>query len=99
MRTEPARPWAAMPIKEDKLTTTFFNASIGSVLGDGASWSDLWVQGRSIADITPDLFDTVPAHRLETDRGRWHRLSTGRGSWIQDIVGPLTVPVLISTIN
>jgi hypothetical protein len=61
-------------------------------------WSDLWLQGRSIADITPDLFE-VPAHRLETDRGRWHQLSTGRGSWIQDIVGPLTVPVLISTIN
>jgi hypothetical protein len=34
---EPQCPWAALPVTEDAQTTTFFNASIQMILGDGKS--------------------------------------------------------------
>jgi hypothetical protein len=76
------------------VTKAFFRASICCEVGDGTStffWSDPWLQGRCIEDLAPDLVDVVQ------QRQRSHRsVASDLGShrWLQDIQGPLTVPVL-----
>jgi hypothetical protein len=57
-RTDPSRPWAAMPFKADAITLAFFNASVDVALGNGNSllfWSDAWLQGQDLSAIAPDL--------------------------------------------
>jgi hypothetical protein len=82
-------------VKEDRVTTTFFKASTFFRLGDGHTtlfWADAWIDGRSIADLAPDLV-TVVANRRRT---RWTVLSAlDHDAWISDIMGACTVQVIM----
>jgi hypothetical protein len=62
-QTEPSRPWAAIKVGADKVTSTFFEASILLVLGNGVSflfWTDPWLHGRRIVELAPNMFNAMP---------------------------------------
>jgi hypothetical protein len=83
--------WVPLPVHEDSATKAFFMVSIRCEVGDGTStlfWSDPWLQGRYIEDLAPDLVAVVQQRR----RSVASALDDHR--WLQDIQGPLTVPIL-----
>jgi hypothetical protein len=88
-----------MPVKEDRVTTAFFKASTYFIVGHGSSarfWTDSWLDGRSIADIAPELAATVPSYR----RNRRTVISAlQHDAWISDITGTLTVPVIMQYLD
>jgi hypothetical protein len=65
-QTDSSRAWSAFPVKEDQATTAFFYSSISIIVGDGKSvlfWLDHWLDGKSIADLAPDLVASVPTQQ------------------------------------
>jgi hypothetical protein len=83
-RTDPDRPWAALPVSEDNATTTFSNTSARCVLGDGESllfWSDPWWQGSSLSDLAPDLVAAIP---LRSRKRRTIAQTLHANSWMRD---------------
>jgi hypothetical protein len=98
-RTDNSRSWSALPIQVDHTTQALFKASVKCVLGDGKSilfWSDPWLDGESIIDSMPELGAVVPAKRQCT---RTVSSALHQNGWIRDILGPLTVPVLIQYLS
>jgi hypothetical protein len=98
-RTEPTRSWASMLLTEDHQTKAFFKASFRCRVGNGESiyfWSDPWLQGCRIADLAPDLCAAATPRR----RARQTVASALQNhAWIQDIIGPLAVPVLLQYLD
>jgi hypothetical protein len=93
--TEPTRPWAQLPFKEDRATTTFFQSSTITVLGDGAKfrfWVNAWLDGQRLDQLAPNLVAAVPS-RCQTRRTLASALENN--NWMQDITTPRTVPVLV----
>jgi hypothetical protein len=84
-------PWSSLPIKEDKLTTTFFKESTECFIGNGRStyfWTDPWIQGPLVEFLAPDLFACLMC------RNWWRSTVVDAlvgNSWLIDIRGPLTV--------
>jgi hypothetical protein len=63
-------------------------------IGDGAStlyWSDRWLQGQWIIDLTPRLLAAIPKRRISS---RTVQEGLTAGKWITDIQGALTVGVI-----
>jgi hypothetical protein len=61
-RTDPSRSWSLLSIIEDVSTSAFFQTSIVVILGNGEKlkfWNDARLDGRSIADMAPDLVDAM----------------------------------------
>jgi hypothetical protein len=94
-RTDPGKPWVAMPVTNDAETLVFFRASITTTVGNGAStffWIDHWLNGQSIGELAPELLAVV----LQRRRKKRTVCSTLIGNaWLSDIVDPLTLPVII----
>jgi hypothetical protein len=84
-------PWSSLPIKEDKLTTTFFKESTECFIGNGRStyfWTDPWIQGPLVEFLAPDLFACLMG------RNWWRSTVVDAlvgNSWLIGIRGPLTV--------
>jgi hypothetical protein len=58
---------------------------VQTVVGDGATilfWTDKWIQGKSIADLVPELVAVVPRRFLK-QRTMHEALSSG--VWVNDI--------------
>jgi hypothetical protein len=94
-RVEQVKPWVALPLSKDAVTKAFFKSSIRCIVGDGRStlfWLDPWVDGKSIADFAPHLF--AVAHPRCRNR-RTVAAVLDQNAWMRDIVGALTVPVLL----
>jgi hypothetical protein len=63
-------------------------------LGNGATtffWTDRWLSGHRIADLTPRLFRTIPKQRANR---RTILDALSNHSWILDIQGGLLVGVI-----
>ena len=72
-----------------------FDASISVQLGDGSSvlfWQDRWLQGHSIADLAPCLYNAVGARARQT---RTVAAGCCQRAWVHDISGALTVQVIL----
>jgi hypothetical protein len=77
-----SRSWSELPCSEDPATTTFFQCSTLSVLGDGRKfrfWTDPWLDGASVQQLAPDLAAAVPKRRLKR---RTVADALANGSWI-----------------
>jgi hypothetical protein len=64
-------------------------------IGNGISskfWTDNWLQGKSVADLAPNLILVVPKGVIK--RRTLSQALSNRG-WVADIKGALTVQVLI----
>jgi hypothetical protein len=98
-RAETHDSWATLPVSADVQTTTFFNASIQMIMGDGKSllfWSDPWLQGQHLADLAPDLLAAVPAHRRKQ---RSVVAALHGDTWIRDITRALTIPLIMQYLD
>jgi hypothetical protein len=93
-KTEPNRPWSALPIQVPENVRALFSVAMQTELGDGKStlfWSDRWLHGQKITDIAPRLVAAVPRKRINK-RTVYEALMTSR--WISDIQGALTVGII-----
>jgi hypothetical protein len=71
-----------------------FSVAMQTEIGDGTStlfWSDRWLQGQRIADLTPRLLTAVPKRRINTCTVQE---GLAAGKWITDIQGALTMGVI-----
>ncbi|GJM99455.1 hypothetical protein PR202_ga16553 [Eleusine coracana subsp. coracana] len=79
----------------EKEVLAMFDASISVHPGDGKLiwfWSERWPNNASIENMAPDLYRAVAAsakHSRTLQQGLQNR------QWIRDIVGPITVVVLV----
>jgi hypothetical protein len=71
----------------------------GVTVGDGKSilfWTDPWIEGHCVANFMPELLQVVHSQHWS----RWTVASAlHNDAWIQDLVEPLTVPVLIQYLD
>jgi len=67
-KTEPHRPWAALPIQIPDQVNAFFSVAVVSEVGNGNRtlfWTDRWIHGQCIADLAPRLLEAIPKRRLK----------------------------------
>lgn len=93
-RTDPSRPWHALPSKPERAVQAFFKVAVHVEVGNGAEalfWTDRWIDGRSISHIAPCLLVAVPARR----RRRTVASALTNNAWVSDIQGAQTVQVIV----
>jgi hypothetical protein len=81
------------------ITKAFFSSVLVTEIGDGAntfSWSDKWINARSVSDIAPRLLLTVPK-RIASKRTVSEALTNRR--WVSDIKGALTLGALVDYLH
>jgi hypothetical protein len=77
---------------------TFFAASIRCMVGNGKSsffWADPWLDDQCIMTLMPNLVEVGVRAR----RGHTVAAALEDHAWIQDITGPLTIPMLVQYIH
>jgi hypothetical protein len=93
-KTEPNRPWPALPIQVPDKAKALFSVAMQTEVGDGKNtlfWTDRWLHGQRIEDITLRLFAIIP--RRKTHNHNVHEALMER-KWVSDIQGALTVAVV-----
>jgi hypothetical protein len=98
-RSDPSHPWASLKVKEGKINTAFFKASMFFVLGDGRNalfWSDAWLEGKSFIDIAPNLVAAVSKCRRVR---RTVCTALHHDDWISDITGACTMQVIMQYLD
>jgi hypothetical protein len=61
-KTDPSRPWHGLSLLVQQQARPFFELSVFTLLGNGATtlfWSDRWVYGSTIQDIVPEVVRMV----------------------------------------
>lgn len=94
-RTDVHRPWSRLPVQHEQIVVAMFQSSISVQIGDGANslfWKDRWLQGRSIQEWAPCLFNAV---RPRIRAVRTVAQGCNQRSWVLDITGALTVQVIL----
>jgi len=87
-----SRAWSGLGIQPSSTERELFFASTHMVLGNGQSalfWEDRWIDGHSVREIAPLLYDCIPKRR--------HKIRTvadglASNSWARDIQGVLGIP-------
>jgi hypothetical protein len=62
-KTQLDHPWAGLDIQVHPNAAALFIVSVQTVIGDGATtlfWTDRWLEGKSLAELAPNLVPTVP---------------------------------------
>jgi len=94
-KTDGSRPWASLPDKSEGLVDAMFQVSVSVEIGNGQRalfWLDRWLQGKSISELAPCLFNAVGPRVVK------HRtVEEGllNNNWARDISGALTVQVIL----
>jgi hypothetical protein len=89
-KTDPTRPWAGLPIEVPRNVDT----AVDFIVGNGEStlfWSDRWLNGKTIAELAPNLIQLVPPRVMKR---RTVAQALQNRSWVNAIRGALTVPVI-----
>lgn len=98
-RSMEARSWHALPDAQENIVEQMFFTSTYVEVGDGRKalfWSDCWLQGQSIMQIAPCLFNAV-GPRIKKKRTVSEALHGDR--WTRDITGALTVQVILDYLH
>jgi hypothetical protein len=69
--------------------------AVVTMVGDGSDtlfWKDIWLDGRKIKDIAPNIYAMVPKRVINMRRTSE---ALQNMSWIGDLRGALTVAVLV----
>jgi hypothetical protein len=93
--SDPSKPWASMPMREDAVTQVFFRASAMVTVRNGAStlfWEEWWLDDQGLQELALDLLATMPTQRR---RKRMVQSALMGNSWLSDMEGPLIVPILM----
>jgi len=90
-QTDSTRAWNGLDLWFSKEERELFFASTYMSLGDGRTakfWEDRWLQGRSIREIAPQLYDCIPKHRRAS-----RKVADGlhANQWAQDIRGVIGI--------
>jgi len=94
-KTDEARPWAGLPIAVPPKARALFHAAVDAIVEDGEKilfWTDRWLDGYTIADLSPNLFKAVPKR---TTKRRTVAQALHNRCWVQDIKGARTVEVML----
>jgi hypothetical protein len=89
-KTQPGRPWAGLDIHVHPNAAALFAISVQTVIGDRAAtlfWTDRWLEGKSLADLAPNLVTAVPKCVANS---RTVRQALLQAVWVQDIRENLT---------
>jgi hypothetical protein len=89
----------SLPIQVPDKARAFFSVVLISKVGNGANtlfWTNKWVHGQKIADLVPRLFEVIPK-RITNRRTVQEALTNRR--WILDIIGTLSVGVLVDYLH
>ena len=65
-RTDPSCPWSHRHIPHDANVSAIFRALTFWSVGCGDKcmfWTDHWIDGRSVSEIAPQLFQLIPERR------------------------------------
>lgn len=95
MKTDPSKLWFGLLVNNPKQAQAFFQMAVTVNIGNVISskfWTDNWLQGKSVADLAPNLILAIPK-RVIKKRTVSQALSN-RG-WVVDVKGALTVQVFI----
>jgi hypothetical protein len=90
-KTDPNRPWHGMSLPVQRQVRQFFELSVFTVIGNGATtlfWSDRWVYGNTIHDIAPDVVQMVGRRAFSS---RTVAQALDNWQWVSDIENPLSL--------
>uniref|UniRef100_A0A453NMC6 Reverse transcriptase zinc-binding domain-containing protein n=1 Tax=Aegilops tauschii subsp. strangulata TaxID=200361 RepID=A0A453NMC6_AEGTS len=90
-RTDTDRAWKGLDLQFSKEERALFFASTTMVLGDGRTtlfWDDRWINGQSVREIAPMLYQCIPKRRRKT---RTVAEGLGGNTWARDIQGTLRI--------
>ncbi|WVZ93635.1 hypothetical protein U9M48_039600 [Paspalum notatum var. saurae] len=93
-KTGSTRTWTGLQVMVPKKASALFAAAVDTIVGNGRStkfWTDRWVQGKTLAELAPNLFNTIPK---KTVQRRTVSQALDNRRWVSDIKGALTVQVL-----
>ena len=93
-KTDPARPWAGLPVQVPRNAKALFDVAVNALVGNGEKtlfWTDRWVGGHTLVEIAPNLFRTVAKR---TTKRRTVAQALQNRKWVDDIQGALTVQAL-----
>ncbi|KAJ1268378.1 hypothetical protein BS78_07G130200 [Paspalum vaginatum] len=79
------------------MARALFDVAVNITVGNGERtlfWSDRWVQGKTIADIAPNLLRVVPPPTPRIVNSHTVCQALNNRSWVFDIRGALMVQVL-----
>ena len=86
-RTDTDRAWQGLDLQFSKEERALFFASTTMMLGDGRTalfWDDRWINGQSVREIAPMLYQCIPKQRRKT---RIVAEGLDRNTWARDIQG------------
>ena len=78
-----------------QIARALFDVAVDYILGSGESikfWKDRWLQGRTLAEIAPNLYNSVPKRVVKTRTVAQALVNRG---WVADIRDVLSVQVLV----
>ena len=94
-KTDPSRPWAGLLVQVPRMAQALFNIAVYTIVGNGEKiwfWTDRWLNGHTLAELAPNLFNAVPKR---TAKRRTVAQALQNRKWVDDIRGARTVPVLV----
>jgi len=78
-----------------QIARALFDVAVDYILSSRESikfWKDRWLQGRTLAEIAPNLYNLVPKRVVKTRTVAKALVNRG---WVADIRGALSVQVLV----
>ncbi|WVZ62062.1 hypothetical protein U9M48_011850 [Paspalum notatum var. saurae] len=84
LKTDTSKPWIGLPIQIPTQAEALFKMAVEVTIGNGEDtlfWTDKWLQGRSVANFTPDLYRAIPK-RTAKNRTMSHALFNR--SWVSE---------------
>ncbi|WVZ70614.1 hypothetical protein U9M48_019263 [Paspalum notatum var. saurae] len=93
-KTDDSRPWKGLPVNVPMKARARFDAAVVTTVGNGVStkfWTDRWIQGKTVAELAPNLLKAIPKKLV---RQRTVRQALLNRVWVTDIQGALMVQVL-----
>ena len=90
-RVDPDSAWQGLDMQFTHEEQAMFFASTTMILGDGLTalfWDDRWLQGQSIREIAPALYQCIPKRRR---KARTVAEALTANAWARDIQGVLGI--------
>jgi hypothetical protein len=87
LNTDSSKPWASLPIQIPKQAKAFYEMAVEVTVGNGENtkfWKDKWLQGKSVADLAPNLLRVIPKRVIK--RCTVSQALSNR-TWVSDIRG------------
>lgn len=91
--------WSALQFHMPEQVRAFFSVEVISIIRHGAHtlfWTDWWLHGQCIADLSPHLFVAIPYRSI--NRHTVREALTNR-AWILDIQGAITVAMIVDYLH